>query len=195
MAVAYSQLGAIVRGESRHGMDVIGERAYHTIKIANKIWLAQNLDLNFNGNLRYYNDDEATYGWNGLQYGALYNLTALTYLVNNIQTIAPGWRVPTELDFNTLIGAAGINGTGMNSGIHLASKVSFDVDYGDDLYGFNAKAVGYWVQDHDFTGLGQGTLMWTHKSTMFYIAASVTNAQVVSWATQKYNSIRLVRDA
>lgn len=87
---------------------IIGGRVYKTVVIGNQEWLAENLDYKFDGlvvgetedntvpNARYYNDDEATYGVNGKNYGLLYNWYAAKYLDDHKDELLPeGWHVPT----------------------------------------------------------------------------------------------------
>lgn len=99
--------------------DVIGGRKYKTTKIGSQTWLAENLDLKWDGlsiklsstatsleelppEAVYLNNDEDTYGVNGKKYGLLYNFAAVKYLNDHKDTLIPGWRVPTSEDFQTL---------------------------------------------------------------------------------------------
>lgn len=99
--------------------DVIGGRKYKTTKIGDQTWLAENLDLKWDGlsiklsstatsldelppEAVYFNNDEDTYGVNGKKYGLLYNFAAVKYLNDHRDTLIPGWRVPSSEDFDTL---------------------------------------------------------------------------------------------
>lgn len=92
--------------------DVIGGRKYKTAKVGDQVWLAENLDLRWDGLIIgetpyskkldglqqaavYYDNDETTYGINGNRYGLLYNFAAVKYLNDHKDILIPGWHVPT----------------------------------------------------------------------------------------------------
>jgi uncharacterized protein (TIGR02145 family) len=181
--------GWVIEGEA-----VIGGRTYSTVELGDKVWMSQNLDLDFDGNHRYYNNDESTYGWNGLKYGALYSYSSKDYLISNIATIAPGWRMPTVLDCQYLISVAGVNGTNAQAAINLASTSGWTTTQGINKYKFNAVPCGLLIEN-SFMHLGNAIMLWTTTNEMLWISTQdSTTAALVSWSTNKYNSIRLVKD-
>ena len=77
------ELGQVTIIVPEIGSVEIGGRTYKTTKIGNQTWLAENLDLKIEGftpgvwdttkpSFMYQNNDENTYGWNGLKCGLLY---------------------------------------------------------------------------------------------------------------------------
>jgi len=156
--------------------DVIGGRKYKTVQIGNQIWLAENLDLRWDGlrnevtidgsdlwnvqNATYFNNDESTYGKDGLNYGLLYSWGAAKYLHEHENELCPGWRVPSSEDFQTLINKVRedvfeLDSSGFSTqylGKALASTTGWNYNKISgppgitndpiDLYGFNAKPAG-----------------------------------------------------
>lgn len=99
--------------------DVIGGRKYKTARVGDQVWLAENLDLRWDGLIVgetpyskkldglqqaavYYNNDETTYGINGNRYGLLYNFAAVKYLNDHKDILIPGWHVPTTDELKQL---------------------------------------------------------------------------------------------
>lgn len=81
---------------------MIGDKTYDVIKQGDLLWTKQNLDLDV-GESRYPLDDQATYGWEGFQYGQLYTYEEAL----EAAAMAPeGWRLPTWEEFYYLCVAA-----------------------------------------------------------------------------------------
>ena len=124
----------------------IGGRDYPTTKIGNQIWLAENLDLKWDGLTMkspveiteaagwYFDNDEITYGVNGNKYGILYNWYALSGIESRIPT---GWRVPTKEDWDSLILHIDRSTTALKS-----TTKWLDGPTGTDMYGFTAYPSG-----------------------------------------------------
>lgn len=129
----------------------IGGLTYKTVKIGNKWWLAENLQLKqtFDSDISvsyFYNDNEEKYGRNGLNYGRLYSYKATDSL-----DIPEGWRIPSKADWEDLLSNAnqnisdlkadyGWNGKeGTNvlkfsvlpGGRHFSSEYRGELEYGD----------------------------------------------------------------
>jgi uncharacterized protein (TIGR02145 family) len=150
--------------------DVDGN-VYKTIRIANQVWLAENLKVthytngdpirnrevgnidvkNKVGSYSYY-DNEVT---NLNTYGALYNW----YAVNDNRNIAPeGWRVATEEDWNKLeLFIADSHST------ILRSRYGWGENYnGADDVGFCALPAGQrGYTKGDFGSIGRTAIFWT----------------------------------
>lgn len=124
----------------------IGGRDYRTVIIGNQMWLAENLDWKFDGlqiggvytesvaNAWYYDNDEDTYGVNGNKYGLMYNGPALFALNGGLLT--GGWRVPSLVDYRTLVANVSTTGTG-SSGNNAGLKLKVSSAGGTDDYGFS----------------------------------------------------------
>ena len=94
----------------------IGGRKYPVVKIGNQLWMAENLDwkypnLTIGGSFKvsspmawYYNNDEATYGFDGRRCGLLYNWYAAVELN---ELLSDGWRVPSKDDLTDLVNSIG----------------------------------------------------------------------------------------
>lgn len=90
----------------------------------------------------YYDYDEATYGVDGNKFGILYNWPALKYLDDNKRTLIPGWRAPTETDYDTLITYAGGSSVAGDK-LKSTSDWTNDSPYTTDSLKFSAKPAGY----------------------------------------------------
>ena len=114
---------------SKQGRVIIGGRAYKTIVVGTRIWLAENLQLSWNGldvstpqnpitgvptnpTVWFYDEGESTYGLDGSKpCGMLYNGYARQYLVDHAADLLPtGWRVPNVGDWSYLRSAVSTDG-------------------------------------------------------------------------------------
>lgn len=191
MAVTYSQNGVIVR-QTGANYKVIGDKEYRTVVMPDgKEWLAENLDLSvsMNGAL-YYNNDQATYGWEGKKYGQLYALGLIVQLVK----VITGWRLPTAYDFENLA---------LSIGNDVATKLKSTTDWinstGTDNYGFTAYPAGN-NTNYTFYSIGTATTFWTSEApsgghgVAYYMDGGSSLVRDTP-SEQNYYSIRLVRDA
>lgn len=188
----------------------IGGRKYPVVKIGNQLWMAENLDWNFDGltiggekinspRALYYNNDESTYGYNGMKFGLLYNNPAKDYIRDNLLNNSDGWRLPTENDTNAL--SAFIDDS-LNIGYKLSKEVSWgDSSWtGNNQYGFNGIPVGQWSSDRQafrYHGVQMG--FWHGESNYIYERDSTEqtglNLFLYISALVGFFSIRLVKDA
>lgn len=81
----------------------IGGKKYPVVTIGSLKWIAKNLDWNFDENAAYYDNDAATYGPGGLDFGLLYLWSSVDSLGS---LLPPGWRVATRSDFSNLFSEA-----------------------------------------------------------------------------------------
>lgn len=187
----------------------IGGRVYPIVKIGNQIWLAENLDFKFSGcniggsgtpstpNAWYYNNDEATYGIDGVRKcGLLYNWYAVKLLNDNRSELIPGWHVPTNDEWTALANAVGGTST---AGTKLkASNVSWASSWGGtDDYGFGILPAGYYNGISNY--VGSYALFWTttESGSDAYDRGFGTSAAMYQETYSKsYGlSVRLVKDA
>lgn len=189
---------------------VIGGKTYPTVTLPDgHEWLAVNLDYAWTGlsvptsgaskvttpQAMYYNYDEATYGWDGLKRGLLYNHYAVSYLETNKATLCPGWHVPTMEEFGALITALG----GSIYGYKLKSTTGWDADgNGTDDYGFDGVPSGEY--NISFKNITKTLDLWSQTTS------SSTNAQGISLTSSsnsvsnlnsvlgRQKSVRLIKD-
>jgi uncharacterized protein (TIGR02145 family) len=187
----------------------IGGRTYRTVNIGGVTWLAENLDYKFSGcniggsgtpstpNAWYYNNDEATYGIDGVRKcGLLYNWYAVKLLNDNKATLCPGWHVPTNDEWTALANAVGGTST---AGTKLkATNVSWATSWGGtDDYGFGVLPTGAYYGH--FEGVGSYACFWTITESGSYAYERIFD----TGATMKQNtyneiscfSVRLVKDS
>lgn len=148
---------------------VIGGRSYKTAIIGGVEWLAENLDFKFcniggaytsTPNACYYDDDESTYGIDGLRKcGLLYNWYAVKLLNDNKEIFCPGWHVPTNDEWSALAAAVGGSST---AGTKLKAKnINWASSWGGtDNYKFGILPAGLYGPG-GFSGVGTYAGFWT----------------------------------
>ena len=172
---------------------VIGGRTYRTVTINGVTWLAENLDYGSSG--VYYNNDESTYGWNGLKYGKLYTWDEAVAAANEIS----GWHLATAAEWDALADAVGGKSV---AGTKLKSSTGWSSGNGTDDFGFAAFPAGSYFNS-SFTNLGRVALFWTDTEHSTYLTDAYTrsfnkNASMISdYYSKSYHaySVRLVKDA
>lgn len=189
---------------------VIGDKTYPTVTLPDgHEWLAVNLDYAWTGlsvptsgaskvttpQAMYYNYDEATYGWDGLKRGLLYNHYAVSYLETNKATLCPGWHVPTMDEFGALITALG----GSIYGYKLKSTTGWDADgNGTDDYGFDGAPSGsYNVSFKDITktlGLWSQTTSSSTNAQGITLTSSSNSVSNLTTVLGRQYSVRLIKD-
>lgn len=172
----------------------IGGTEYKCVQIGSKIWMAENLDWLFmsGSRARYYDDDQSTYGRNGLKYGLLYRMADIDYLVANIASLAPGWTVPTIDDLFALEDAVGGYQT---AGLHLKSRTGWINGAGIDDFGFNGVPSGKATID-GFTGVGSIAEYALTPDNNWYYYAMLDAADMSHYGHggYEYASIRLCKE-
>lgn len=187
----------------------IGGRVYRTVTIGGATWLAENLDYKFSGcgiggggtpttpNAWYYNNDEATYGIDGVRKcGLLYNWYACKLLNDNRSDLIPGWHVPTNDEWTALANAVG--GTGVAGTRLKAANVGWATSWGGtDDYGFAVLPAGSY--DGSFYSVGSYAIFWTitESGSNAYYRGFDTGATMGQNTLYKSNgySVRLVKDS
>lgn len=169
---------------------IIGGLKYRTVKIGNQTWMAENLQLAI-GDASFYDNDEATYGRTGKNYGRLYTWEQAMGIT------VDGWHLPTADEWDQLanaIGGAGVAGT------KLKSTTQWSSGNGTDDYGFSAFPVGN-RNSSSYNNVGSNASFWTateYSSTNAYRRYFNTGATMYSSNNTKsnyYYSVRLVKDS
>ena len=187
----------------------IGGRVYRTVSIGGVTWLAENLDYKFSGcgiggggtpttpNAWYYNNDEATYGIDGVRKcGLLYNWYAVKFLNDNSSDLIPGWHVPTNDEWTALANAVG--GTGVAGTRLKAANVDWVSSWGGtDDYGFAVLPAGYYYGLFDNVGSDAHFWTITESGSTAYRRNFDTGATMYQDTNYKDrgNSVRLVKDS
>lgn len=205
--------------EPPDGLSVtIGGRTYPAVEIFGQVWMAENLDLKFDGLTvgssstsvtdplgNYYNNDEATYGVAGNKYGMLYNWAAANYIHEHRAELCPGWHVPSNDEWNTL--AVNVGGA-WNSAGTAGTKLKSTTDWktssthsSTDEYGFTAYPTGYRTKTGTYVSLTQDTRFWTSTSTNSTQACEKSfsyNYDMMGYASDRNKlfgqCIRLIKD-
>lgn len=164
----------------------IGDIEYPTTEIAGKLWLAENLDLSWQGlkvgipkteehcpKAWYYNNDQATNGWNGRKLGLCYNYYAVEYMKEHASDIFPGWHVATRDEWLEIIEAnSNLVGDQADGRTALANG---DLDWAPNWHGtnelnFNLKPNGHvyggenfssYEQEQEHKEIGEECWFWT----------------------------------
>jgi len=157
-------------------------------------WIAEDGTAGHDGAYCWYNNDAVTYA----DYGCLYNW----YAVDNAHGLAPaGWRIPTDVDFDTLVAYSGgdllVGGKLKETGItHWLTPNTGATNE----YAFYGRGSGYRTQSGTFFFLG--TYGWLRMSTETaptiaeYFRMEYDSAEgLLSSSDKRFGySIRCVRD-
>ena len=192
----------------------IGGRTYRTVTIGTQTWLAENLDLKFDGLTigksgsatqargDYYSKNETPYG----KYGLLYNQPAVQYIEQNNSTLIPGWHVPGTAEWQALcdaVGGADTAGTKLKA---VSGWPDSDTGWregwgGDGTTTFNMLPSGYRYDDGSFVQVGTETRYWTkasyNASSSFglYIVGRYPTLSFATFNNAYQYSLRLVKDS
>ena len=193
-------------------VDIDGN-SYEVVSIGDQCWMKQNLKVTkfkngdpislITGNSNWVNTQQPAYCYynndiqNEVKYGKLYNGLA----VNDARGIAPpGWRIPTESDWNELFDFLGgylVAGKSM--------KISGNGNYGTINTGTNSsgftalpggRRVGYTGASNGgtFSVGGSGSQFWGANAYSFYITDYEDYAYGGSSSMSNGSSIRLIKE-
>jgi uncharacterized protein (TIGR02145 family) len=115
-------------------------RVYHTVKIGNQIWMAENLKFNAFSERSWvyaYINNEIYYDWEAAK-----------------NACPPGWHLPSQEEWRELVDSVGEEG---NAGEKLKSKGCG----GTDEFKFSAFMFGYYINGISFSFLGKRAFWWT----------------------------------
>ena len=193
------------------GSNIIGGKAYKTVAMPDgKVWLAENLDYKFcniggsgdpsTANAWYYDNDESTYGWNGYKCGLLYNWYAVKFLNDNRSYLCPGWHVPTDDEWSSLVTACGASAGAKLKALDNSVALGFPSGWnGTDDYGFSIMPSGYRLAG-DFHNFGKTSTNWTISEVSYrvfqYYFTKDSSSVIRSDGNGKEDafSVRLVKD-
>jgi uncharacterized protein (TIGR02145 family) len=141
LIVATASVGISAAGGAGTFTDGRDGKTYKTVAIGGKTWMAENLDYKI-GKSWCYDKKES----NCAQYGRLYDW-------KTAKSACPsGWHLPSNQEWDGLVGAAGGETT---AGKKLKSTSSWSGNgNGTDEYGFSALPGGYRYSDGSFYGAG-----------------------------------------
>lgn len=185
------------RNAQPSGYEQIGDKSYKVVLMPDgKIWMCENLDYGSSG--VYYDNDEPTYGWNGLKCGKLYTWDEAVAAASAIS----GWHLPTDSEWYALavaVGGSGTAGTKLKA-LDDSATSEFPSGWGGtDDYGFGVLPAGNRLSG-SFRDLSSQANFWTateYQSTYAYAYAFDTGASTFSNMDNKTNyafSVRLVKD-
>ena len=124
------------------------KQKYRTVKIADREWFADNLNLNVPNSYCYAEDEN-----NCMAYGRLYTWEAA------IQACPAGYRLPTDEDFESLWTAAGAD---FNVAYLLKTDYGWSGETnGNDTLKFSAMPAGNRFDDGNYGNLSKIAFFWS----------------------------------
>lgn len=128
-----------------YGKMTIGDQEYKTVKIGDKVWMAENANYDVGEN-RCYNDEKSSCE----KYGRLYEW-------QSAQKVCPaGWAMPSVADYSKLKSSYAGNGT------FLRSLEDWKNEDGLNFWGFNALPAGGY-NDGSFFDKSLSAYFWTNS--------------------------------
>lgn len=163
----------------------IGGLRYKTVKIGNQEWMAENLQLEVPDSW-FINDDEATYGRNGKNYGRLYTWDAA------MKIVVPGWHIPSRAEWEQLANFAGgytVAGTKL-----MSRSLGGTDDFGFNSYLCGMKSVDY--GDVYYEGTESDFISSSSTGRYSFDGMSLSNSRFLAedFGKSYAYSVRLVKD-
>jgi len=163
---------------------------YKTVIIANKIWLAQNLEILKSDNSWIIRNDPNT-----RKYGALYDWVGAKW------ACPPGWHLPSKDEWDQLINYLGENAGGKLKEQGTSHWQSPNVGATNET-GFTALPAGVRFPDGDFLNFGQSAVFWSSTETndgkVFYAELSyhLDGCRIINYPYEKTFglSVRVIKD-
>lgn len=158
-------------------------KTYKTVQIGNQVWMAENLNYQTSESFCYDNKEG-----NCKKYGRLYTW-------DDAKKACPaGWRLPSVVDFKTLLAAMGTSGEERSQNLHAGTW-----NNGSDTFGFSALPAGnYYSSNKKFSNVGYSTYFWTSTEDNSYDAYSLDvyddSANVTYDGKYGGNSVRCLQD-
>lgn len=215
--------GSLLKFEKKLSVKIGGHR-YPVVKIGNQLWTAENLDYKFDVDgspipiggsdspgtpaAWYYNNDEETYGIDGIyKLGLLYNGYSAEYLNTHNNLLPEGWHVPSSGELQILIDlfdGYDYAGTKLKAKDNSIRNGFPDGWNGTDDAKFSILPGGYAHESFgwNFEGLGSITYLWTSTvwSSGSGVRRGITTAAAIDHRANAYHRsynghyIRLVKN-
>ena len=134
---------------------------YKTVQIGAQVWMAENLDYRTIDSSWYYNNDSATYHI----YGRLYTWNRA------MSAAPPGWHLPSEAEWQTLIDSVGVRAGGKLKEADTLHWSSPNTGATNES-GFTALPGGYRGGTGEFNLLGEIGYWWSTTLSNEPIAVS-----------------------
>jgi len=175
---------------------------YKTVKIGDKIWMAENLKY-MGPKTKCYNDEPKNcqnlgglYTWvESMDLDEIYESTeysSTTYATKHLGICPTGWHLPSHKEWLELR-----DSVGLNSAVKLKTTDGWNSDNGTNEYGFSALPAGW---DFDgWGGIGECGAWWSTTESNAKQISSVeicneNEVKSVPFKKQSWASIRCVKD-
>lgn len=183
---------------------------YHTVKIGNQVWMAENLRFKAEGSFAAGNGEE-----NVKKFGRLYTWTSALDIPaefvdqspakdlamyekmkdKNYQGIAPeGWHIPSNKEWEELMG----NVDSRSNGAEFRSACVWQKP-GKDSLGFFALPAGYRFDDGSFRHFGRRARFWSKdeygKANAYRLSITENSADIEGVYRSDALSVRCVKNA
>lgn len=183
---------------------------YHTVKIGNQVWMAENLRFKAEGSFAAGNDEE-----NVKKFGRLYTWTSALDIPaefvdqspakdlamyekmkdKNYQGIAPeGWHIPSNKEWEELMG----NVDSRSNGAEFRSACVWQKP-GKDSLGFFALPAGYRFDDGSFRHFGRRARFWSKdeygKANAYRLSITENSVDIEGVYRSDALSVRCVKNA
>ena len=183
---------------------------YHTVKIGNQVWMAENLRFKAEGSFAAGNDEE-----NVKKFGRLYTWTSALDIPaefvdqspakdlamyekmkdKNYQGIAPeGWHIPSNKEWEELMG----NVDSRSNGAEFRSACVWQKP-GKDSFGFFALPAGYRFDDGSFRHFGRRARFWSKdeygKANAYRLSITENSVDIEGVYRSDALSVRCVKNA
>ena len=220
----YAPCGGKIFNPSKEFCDMRDSTVYGYVQIGSQIWMAENLNYDYNQNTAYsycYDDDTA----NCTTYGRLYDWPAAMdsaavfsddgkgcgneetcTAADTVRGVCPeGWHLPDTTEWNaleTFVAESLYNGETGNVGYALKSTIGWSSNgNGSDAFSFGALPAGYRDDNSEFDGtLGSVATFWSSKERgtdqayNLSLSDRLTDMNKTHWFKLEARSIRCVKD-
>jgi len=158
-------------------------REYKTVVIGEQTWMAQNLTYDTAGRAGFYTWDVAMAG-----------AASSSANPSGRKGICPtGWHLPSDAEWDILV--ASVGGSSV-AGTKLKAKEGWDGGNGTDIYGFSAKATGYYSSIYGTRDSGIQGYWWSSRAygtDLAYYYTMKNSSNAVTWESTGKSMLYSVR--